>query len=357
MDKKNIIPEKSSKFINNFLFTTSDSDEYINRWVFLVHANHNRARMKASRPLETNWASTNPLKFMKDVPGAGAVHRLHEDPVFIIDKSLERIMHIYSNLPFLYGIHLEVFLMKNRLIILISIFVCVMFAGALLSQKILELNIPAQASVGDSFKITCKNSTSPGMAPAVTAASSDKIYILSDLTAICIGTGSATVSATCQGAKAEKVINIFATGRLNNSTTFPRIISNYYIFRDPGNRFRGVPHAMGDTVYLRVEGIAPFNIEIGNPAIIQAGGWFNGIKSTRPGLVEFIVAIKAMQTGETFIKVTDGKGLKYTVPHKVWKTRLDAPATLETNATMISSVKPSDKLAPCDNQSLIKLQK
>jgi hypothetical protein len=234
-----------------------------------------------------------------------------------------------------------------------AIVFCIALAGGLFSQVVLELNIPAKASIGDSFKITCKG---PVSSAAVTAASYDKLYILPDMTAICIGTGTATVNATCQGKKADRVIDIFAAGRLSNSSTFPRIISNYYIYKDQGNRFRGVPHVMGDSVYLRVEGIPPFSFEVGNPAVVQTGGWFNAVKSGRPGLVEFVVAVQARQAGETFIRVTDGKGLKYAVPHKVWNTRLDAPATLETGATMIATVKPAN-LAPCDNQSLIKLLK
>jgi hypothetical protein len=150
-------------------------------------------------------------------------------------------------------------------------------------------------------------------------------------------------------------MDIFGISK-RDSEDYPRIVSNYYIYKAPDNRFRGVPHAVGETVYITVEGSAPFRLEIGNQAILQEAGWFNAMKSGRRGLVEFLVALRGLQAGETYIKVTDGKGMTYTVPHVVWKNRIDAPATVETGANMISTAKTMDRLTPCDNNALKNLR-
>jgi hypothetical protein len=86
------------------------------------------------------------------------------------------------------------------------------------------------------------------------------------MTAICIGTGSATVNADFNGTRLQKNMDIFATNR-RGSSDYPRIISNYFIDKAPDNRFRGVPHEVGETVYITVEGTAPFRINI---SLLQA---------------------------------------------------------------------------------------
>lgn len=228
----------------------------------------------------------------------------------------------------------------------------VLISAPLFANTII-LNIPAQGYVGDSFKITWGNSG--GVNPAITVTPAHLLYILPDMTAICIGTGSATVNADFNGTRLQKNMDIFATNR-RGSSDYPRIISNYFIYKAPDNRFRGVPHEVGETVYITVEGTAPFRIEIGNQAVVQEAGWFNAMKSSRNGLVEFLAGLRGLQAGQTYIKVTDGRGATYTVPHAVWKTRIEAPATVESGANMVSTVKVDNKLTPCDNTILKNLR-
>lgn len=242
---------------------------------------------------------------------------------------------------------------KNIWIAVLIIITSIVLSSTTLFANTMTLNIPDQSYVGDSFKITWSNSG--GVNPVVTASTAHNLYILPDMTAICFGTGTATVNGDFKGTKVQKNMDIFATSKRAPSN-YPRIISNYFIYKSPDNRFRGVPHAVGETVYITIEGIAPFRVEIGNQAVVQEAGWFNAMKSSRSGVVEFLLALRGGKAGETYIKVTDGKGVTYTVPHAVWNTRLDAPATVETGATMVSTVKTGGKLSPCDNTVLKNLQ-